>query len=81
MGFLANEGGDMCCKVNVCWKQDRVPRRVIFPGVVTVPGRILCVKTNVTLVLLVRYIKEVALVLHLQHFIEDNNGFLNVFAI
>jgi hypothetical protein len=58
-----------------------VPRSVTFPGVVTVPDRILFVQTNVTVVLLVRDIKEVALVLHRQHFIEDNNGFLHVFAI
>jgi hypothetical protein len=71
----------MCCNVNIYWKQDRVPRRFIFPGVVTVLDRILFVQTNVTVVLLVRVIKEVALVLHRQHFIEDHNGFLNVFAI
>jgi hypothetical protein len=81
LGFLDNEGGDMCCKVNIYWKQDRVPRRVTFPGVVTVPDRILFVQTNVTVVLLVRDIKEVALVLHRQHFTEDHNGFLNVFAV
>jgi hypothetical protein len=81
MGFLANEGGDMCCKVNIYWKQDRVPRRVTFPGVVTVSDHILFVQTNVTVVLLVRDIKEVYLVLHLQHFTEDHNGFLNVFAV
>jgi hypothetical protein len=81
LGFLANEGGDMCYKVNIYWKQDRVPRRVIFPGVVTVLDRILFVQTNVTVVLLVRDIKEVALFLHRQYFTEDHNGFLNVFAI
>jgi hypothetical protein len=57
MEFLANEGGDMCCKVNIYWKQDRVPRRVTFPGVVTVPDPILFVQTNVTVVLLVQDIK------------------------
>jgi hypothetical protein len=57
MGFVYNEWGDMCCKVNIYWKQDRVPRRVTFPGVVTVPDRILFVQTNVTVVLLVLYIK------------------------
>jgi hypothetical protein len=81
MGFLSNEGGDMCCKVNIYWKQGRVPRRVTFPGVVTVPDRILFVQTNVTVILLVRDIKEVALVLYRQHFTEDHNGFLNVVAV
>jgi hypothetical protein len=81
MGFLDNEGGGMCCKVNIYWKHYRVPRRVTFPGGVTVPDRILFVQTNVTVVLLVRNIKEVALVLHRQHLTEDNNGFLNVFAV
>jgi hypothetical protein len=57
LGFLANEGGGMCCKVNIYWKQYRVPRRVIFPGVVTVSDRILFLQTNVTVVLLVRDIK------------------------
>jgi hypothetical protein len=79
--FLANEGGGMCCKVSIYWKQDRAPRRVTFPGVVTVPDRILFVQTNVTVVLLVRDIKEVALVLHCQYFREDHNGFLNLFAV
>jgi hypothetical protein len=81
LGFLANEGGDMCCKVNIYWKQDRVPRRVTLPGVVIVPDRILFVQMNLTVVLLVRDIQEVALVLHRQHFTEDHNGFLNVFAV
>jgi hypothetical protein len=58
-----------------------VPIRVTFPGVVTVTDRILGVQTNVTVVLLVQDIKEVALVLHLQHFTEDHNGFLNMLAV
>jgi hypothetical protein len=81
LGFLANEGGDMCCKVNIYWKQDRVASIVTFPGVVYVPDRIIFVQTNVTVVLLVQDIKEVALVLRHHHFTEDHNGFINVFAV
>jgi hypothetical protein len=81
MGFLANEGDDMCCKVNIYWKQDRVPRRFAFAGVVTVPDLIVFRRTNVTVVLLVRDIRELALILHHQHFTEEHNGFLNVFAV
>jgi hypothetical protein len=61
MGFLDNEGGDLCCKVTIYWKQDRMPRRVSFAGVVTLLDQILFVQTNVTVVLLVLDIREVAL--------------------
>jgi hypothetical protein len=81
MGFLANEGGAIFCKVNIYWKQDRVSRRVRFPGGVIVPDRISFVQTNVTVFMLVRDIKEVALVLHHQQFTEYHNGFLNVIAV
>jgi hypothetical protein len=47
----------------------------------TVPDLILFVQMNVTVVLLVQYIRELCLTLPRHHFPEEHNGLLNVFAV
>jgi hypothetical protein len=50
LGYLNNEDGKMCCKVKLYLQEEEFPRSVTFPGVATVPGRILSAQTNVTVV-------------------------------
>jgi hypothetical protein len=51
-----------------------------MPGIDTVTRRILFVETNITVIMPVIDIREVALVLHRQSFKEDHNGYMNVYA-
>jgi hypothetical protein len=80
LSYLDNEVGVLCCKVNLYLKQGQVPSRVSMPGIDTVPRRILFVQTNITVIMPVIDIREVALVLHRQSFKEEHNGYMNVYA-
>jgi hypothetical protein len=81
LGYFNNEGGQLYRNVNIYAKEDKFPRRLVFPGVPTFPGRILFAQTNVTVDLHVTQIRAVDLLLHRQHFTEDHNGFFNIFAV
>jgi hypothetical protein len=40
-GYFNNEEGNVCCKVNMYLKEEEFLRRVTFPGVAAIPGRIM----------------------------------------
>jgi hypothetical protein len=81
MGFFENEAGYMCCNTNLYVRLNRFPSRVTFQGIVKVPKRVLFAQTNVTVHLHLCDVMAVALVLHRTLFTEDNNGFMNVYAV
>jgi hypothetical protein len=62
LGYLENEGGDLCCTINVHIKEEQVPRCVSVPGIsADVPSRILMAQATITVDVTVVEVNDVCL--------------------